>query len=186
LQIRKVLARQAEKFRVAVVEDALVADAASAEWLTSAILAVANASAAAAHAVIERVVSATERMLKEKILTVLQTTVAQSKILTEYAAPGQSGKIHRFDFAVIEPPDQAGNLLLINAVAPHHISVSAKYVSFADVVHRTDGRIDRFAVHDKPLDPSDVSLLQQVADIVPVKSLHEGVIRLVDSHLRRT
>jgi hypothetical protein len=173
-QIRKVLTRQAERYRVSVVEDALVADAVSADWLPSAILAVANASAATAHRVLDRVVSATERMLREKILVVLQRTVRPSDIAAEYAAAGESGKLHRFDFAVTEPQ---GSLLLINAVAPHHISVSAKYVAFADMLHRPGKQIDRFAVHEKPLDKGDVSLLQQVADIVPFRSLHAGVER---------
>jgi hypothetical protein len=180
-QIRKVLTREAERYRVSVVEDALVAEALSADWLPSAILAVANSSAAAAHRVLDRVVSARERMLKDKILVVLQRTVRPSDIAAEYAAPGESGKLHRFDFAVTEP---RGSLLLINAVAPHHISVSAKYVAFADMLHRPGTRIDRFAVHEEPLDKGDVSLLQQVADIVPFKSLSAGVARTMIARSR--
>jgi hypothetical protein len=174
--IRRTLAKQAARYQVHIVDDVLIADVPSADWLTSAILAVANASAAAAHAAIDRVVSATERVLRDRILSVLKATVAESEIAVEYEIPGQSGKLHRFDFAVREPRD---NLLLINAVAPHHISVSAKYVAFADVIHREGTHTDRFAVHDKPLESGDVSLLQQVADIVPVKSLQHGIQRLV-------
>jgi hypothetical protein len=118
--------------------------------------------------VIERVVSASERLLKEKILTVLKQTVSRADITTEYALAAQSGNLFT--------PERY--LLLINAVAPHHISVSSKYVSFADMIHRTGDRIDRFAVHDRPLDQGDVSLLQQVADIVPFRSLGEGIHRL--------
>jgi hypothetical protein len=174
--IRRTLAKQAARYQVHIVDDVLVADVPSTDWLTPAILAVANASAAAAHAALDRVVSATERVLRDRILSVLKATVAESEIAVEYEILGQSGKLHRFDFAVKEPRD---NLLLIHAVAPHHISVSAKYVAFADVIHREGVRTDRFAVHDKPLESGDVSLLQQVADIVPVKSLQHGIQRLV-------
>src|SRR4051812_4425159 len=69
--IRRMLNRYAGRYQIKVSEDSLVADASSADWLTSAILAVANASAAAAHAALEHMVAATEGQLKEKILSVL-------------------------------------------------------------------------------------------------------------------
>jgi hypothetical protein len=174
--IRRTLAKQAARYQVKVINDALVADAPSAEWLTAAILAVANASAAAAHTALDRVVSATEHILRDTILDVLKRTISESDIAIEYEIAGQSGKRHRFDFAVREPRD---NLLLINAVAPHHISVSARYVAFADVIHREGESTNRFAVHEKPLESGDVLLLQQVAEIVPVKSLQQGILRLM-------
>jgi hypothetical protein len=174
--IKKALARKAARYQVNLLEDCtLVLDAPSQEWLAAAILAVANASASAAYDVLDRVVSATERVLKDRILDILKRTVKQSAIAPEFGVTGKSGKVHHFDFAVRESNK---NLLLINAVAPHHISVSSKYVAFADLVFRTDGRIDRFAVHERPLDPSDVSLLLQVAEIVPVKSLRSGIERV--------
>jgi hypothetical protein len=172
---RRMLAKQATRYQINIVDDALVADVPNAEWLTPAILAVANASAAAAHATLDRVVSASEHVLRDRILSVLKETISQSQIGVEYEIVGQSGKSHRFDFAVREPHD---HLLLINAVAPHHISVSSKYVAFADIIRREGEGTDRFAVHEKPLESSDVLLLQQVADIVPVKSLQAGIKRL--------
>jgi hypothetical protein len=42
-------------------------------------------------------------------------------------------------------------------------------VALADMLHRPGTRINRFAVHEKPLDKGDVSLLQQVADIMPFR-----------------
>jgi hypothetical protein len=174
--IKKALGKKAARFEVNLLEDcSLVVDAPSVEWLTSAILAVANASAAAAHDVVDKVVSATERVLRDRILDVLKRTVRESAIAPDFGLTGKSGKVHHFDFAVQEPNDK---LLLISAVAPHHISVSSKYVAFSDLIFRTDGRVDRFAVHDRPLDPSDVSLLLQVAEIVPVTSLRSGIERI--------
>lgn len=58
-QIGQALARQAASYELSIVENALVGEAADEQWLTSTILAVANASAQAAHAVVSR--SATDR-----------------------------------------------------------------------------------------------------------------------------
>jgi hypothetical protein len=173
--IGRMLTKQAIRYQVAVVGDALVADAPNAEWLGAAILAVANASAAAAHAALDRFVVASEAVLKEKMLTVLKQTVPPSTIAVGYEVAGKS-KIHQFDFAVREFD---GSALLLNAVTPHHVSVSAKYVAFSDLIHREGVRTDRWAVHDRPLDGDDVSLLLQVADIVPIDALHKGLQRLM-------
>jgi hypothetical protein len=127
-----------------------VADVPSIDWLASAILAVANASAAAAHAALDRFVTATETVLKDKILRSLKSTVPPSMIAVDYEVAGQS-KRHKFDFAVTEFD---GSMLLLNAIAPHHISVSSKYVAFSDIIHREGIRTDRWAVHDKELEPS--------------------------------
>jgi hypothetical protein len=73
-------------------------------------------------------------------------------------------------------------MLLLNAVAPHHISVSSEYVAFSDVFHREGVRTDRWAVYDRELDPSDVSLLLQVATIVPMPALSAGLKKLISAH----
>jgi hypothetical protein len=173
--VSRMLTKQAMRYQIRVQDDSLIADVPSIEWLASAVLAVANASAAAAHAAVDRFVSATETVLKDKILKVLRSTVSHSTIAAEYEVAGKS-KMHRFDFAVTEFD---GSILLLNAVAPHHISVSAKYVAFSDLIHRDDVRTDRWAVHDRELERSDVSLLQQVADIVPMSALPKGLERLL-------
>ncbi len=181
--IRRMLNRYAGRFQVQVSEDALVANAANVEWLTPAIIAVANASAATAHAAVEHMVAATEGQLKDKILSVLKRTISESNIAVEFSLPGKSTKFHRFDFAIRK---QRADLLLISAVAPHHVSVSAKYVAFADVENKNAERIHKFAVHDRPLDPSDIALLQQVADIVPFGSLEPGVKRELQQAVPRS
>jgi len=173
--INRMLSKQAKRYQIAVNNDALVADAPSVEWLAAAILSVANASAAAAHGALERIVSSTEAVLKQKMLTVLKQTMPPATIAVGYDVAGKS-KHHQFDFAVREFD---GSMLLLNAVAPHHVSVSAKYVAFSDIIHREGVRTDRWAVHDKPLEPSDVSLLLQVAEIVPLTSFHKGLERMM-------
>jgi hypothetical protein len=118
-------------------------------------------------------VSATEAQLGDRIYETLLRLVSPSAITKEYEIPGKSGKQHRFDFGVKERDE----LILIDAVAPHHISISSRYVAFADVTNRIDGKLDKFAVHDRPLEHSDESLLLQVAKIVPFKSLDQNVRR---------
>jgi hypothetical protein len=175
LLISRMLSKQATKYQIKVSDDALVADTPSADWLASAIMAVANASAAAAHAALDRFVVATEAVLKERILSALKVAFPAKMIAVEYEIAGESKK-HRFDFAVTET---SGSVLLLDAVAPHHISVASKYVAFSDISHRKDLRTDRWAVHEKELDAGDASLLLQVAEIVPVKALPEGLKRRV-------
>jgi hypothetical protein len=43
---------------------------------------------------------------------------------------------------------------------------------------RAGVKTDNWAVHEKDLEPDDVSLLLQVADIVPVRALPDGLKRL--------
>ena len=52
--IRKMLSRQAAIYRLGMIEDALVAEVSSLDWVAAAISSVANASASAAHAAVER------------------------------------------------------------------------------------------------------------------------------------
>ena len=60
--IKKTINREALRFRLKVEDDTFVADAISAEWLQSAILSVANASA----------IAAAEEALTEKIYAALK------------------------------------------------------------------------------------------------------------------
>jgi hypothetical protein len=165
--------RQAAAYHLTVTDDALVAEIESADWLPSAVLAVANASARAAHAAAERVVAATEIALKERILSVLMQYVPPARIAKEYKLVGASGKQHTFDFAVQYEKD---GWLVLDAVAPHHVSIAAKYVAFSDT-RNSELVTNRFAVFDRQLEKDDISLLQQVADLVPFKALPDGVKR---------
>jgi hypothetical protein len=92
------------------------------------------------------------------------------------AVIGQSGKEHHFDFKIA---DKQGRILLIDAVAPHPVSIYSKYVAFSDVSRDGGRESRRFAVYDRPLEPADVSLLQQVADLVPMESLEPGARRIL-------
>jgi hypothetical protein len=171
--IKRALARESAKHALKVEEGTLVADVASGDWLRAAILAVANASSAAANRAVEHFVAAAENTLRTKILDTLKHTVPPKTITIEAPYVGRSGRTYRFDFAVRSDSDR---IILIDAVSPHHISVASKYVAFADT--RADAA-GKFAVHDRPLEPSDASLMQQVADLVPLGSLEEGTLRVL-------
>jgi hypothetical protein len=173
--INRMLNRYASRYQVAVSDDAIVADVPSPEWLPIGILSVANASAATAHAAVEHFVAASESLLRDRIFSVLRQTVPETTISKEASVPGRSGKLHRFDFIIQMTPK---HMILIDAVAPHHISIASKYVAFSDVRAIEQDPYKKFAVHDRPLATDDVALLQQVADIVPFKSLRPGLIRV--------
>jgi hypothetical protein len=175
---RRAINRQATAYHLSVENDqSLAVTVNSPDWLLSGILAVANASAGAAHAVFQHVTGASETMLKERIFATLAATVPVSAIAKEYEMIGKSGKRHHFDYA-IQTVEQ--HPLLVESVTPHHVSISAKYVAFADTSDAP--AIGRFAVCDRPLDNDDTALLQQVAAIVPFASLGPGITRQMVGH----
>ncbi len=61
------------------------------------------------------------------------------------------------------------NILVLSAVAPHHSSIAAKYVAFADT--RGQERVSRFAVYERPLERGDIALMMQVTELVPLSAL---------------
>jgi hypothetical protein len=172
--IRRMLARHAARYHIKVVDGRLEAEAPGPDWLLSAILAVANASANAANAILERTIAAGEGALRDKVYDVLSKALEPKTVLRDFPFIGRSGKEHRFDFAIRRRHE---GLMLIDTVLPHHVSVSAKYVAFADARFDSSKQICRFAVYDRPLDKGDASLLQQVADLVPFRSLEPGIKR---------
>jgi hypothetical protein len=169
--ISRCINREAVRFHLTVKDYSIIADASSLEWLASAILSVSNASAAAANQAVSHFVAATESDLLTKIYEALVGEFSIPNVTKEFAARGRSGKEYRFDFGVRK---DARNTIVINAVSPHPTSIAAKYVSFADGAPDASAK---FAVHDRPLDADDVSLLQQVAEIVPLKALVPGARR---------
>jgi hypothetical protein len=161
------LTREAARYHLKVSGVALIADAPSIEWLRAAILAVANASAAVSHAALGKVAAAAEKVLRDKIYDTLTHAAPAAEISTDVEVVGASGDKRHFDYGVRAG---AGHTLLLSAIAPHHSSIYAKYVAFADTKELGHG-LSRFAVYDRPLDSGDISLMMQVADLVPLKAL---------------
>jgi hypothetical protein len=172
--IRKMLLRQAARYHLALRDGILSAEAPNSSALLSAILAVANASASAANAVIERAVAAAEHDLVERVYGVLSKRYGTERVKRNFPVIGQSGKQYDFDFGI--PRDEKGPIL-IDTVVPHHASIAHKYVAFSDVAADGANTPDRWAVYDKPLDPEDASLMRQVAALVPFASLDAAMMR---------
>jgi hypothetical protein len=173
-EIRKLVERESARYGVSANDGAIQARVPSIEWLRSAIIGVANASASAASAALERAAVAAERVLSDKIYDALVHVVPKSSIAREHEHRGASGKRWRYDYAATT----ADKLLLLNAVTPHHVSISAKYVAFADLPANDVG-IEKLAVFGRKLETDDVALITQVATLVPVTSLEQGVRRLL-------
>lgn len=161
------LSREAARYHLKVSGTALIADAPSLEWLRAAVLAVANASASVAHAAVGKAAAAAEKVLRDRIYDALSHTAPAADIRSDVEVVGASGDKRHFDYGV---RTDDGHTLLLSAVAPHHSSIYAKYVAFADTKELDEG-LARFAVYDRPLDSGDVSLMMQVADLVPINAL---------------
>jgi hypothetical protein len=171
--INRALAKHAARYKLDLVENHLQCSVPSINWISAAIVAVANASAAAAYSAIEHAVAAAENLLKEKIFAELLEVSPEKNIAKNYEMPGASGRQYIFDYGVQFPEDR---LLLIDAVSPHHVSINSKYTAFSDASLIQGGvNLRKFAVYDKPLSHDDVALLSQVADIVPLLSLQRGI-----------
>ncbi len=173
-EIRKLIERESVRYGVSSRDSVIESRVPSIEWLRSAIIGVANASASAATAALERAAVAAERVLADKIFDALSHVVPRANIAREYEHRGASGKRWRYDYAATA----SERLLLVNAVTPHHVSISAKYVAFADLP-ANDTEISKFAVYGRKLDTDDVALITQVANLVPVDSLERGVRRIL-------
>ncbi|THD43879.1 MAG: hypothetical protein E7774_11890 [Bradyrhizobium sp.] len=165
---------EAAYFHLRFLDCSVVANVSSSDWLESAILSVANASSLGANRAVARHLAAAEIALVDRIEETLSLTFGAKRYQRNFSARGKSGKEHQFDFAVRDGSEFS---LLINGVAPHHSSIAAKYVAFAD----TDADMQfKFAVCDRELDTGDTALLQQVASIVPLASLAAGARRSLD------
>jgi hypothetical protein len=171
------VSHQASAYQLLIRDGALTAEVPGQEWLPSAIMAVANASATAARMAVESVSPSamSESTLRDLVRSVLAEFFPDAAVASGFDLRGKSGKRHHFDFGVRE---RVGRLTLIDTVSPHHVSVSSRYVAFSDI-GGIDGDVHgRFVVHDRPLDSEDVALLGQVADVVPFTSLKAGIARL--------
>jgi hypothetical protein len=172
--IRRILFQQAASHELSVVGDAIVGKAISEDWLVATVLAVANASALAAHTIVAHSAAAAEYDLADRIYTALSSVIPISHISRSWRVTGRSGKNHEFDFGVRLFDDR---WILIDSVSPHHVSIAAKYVAFSDTKSHSEQIAARFAVYDRPLQEDDASLLMQVADLVPFLALPAGVRR---------
>jgi hypothetical protein len=165
--IGKSLEETASRFHICVSGKALVARVDTIDWLTSAMLSVANASSLAAYDAVDKITAAQEEALIDRIGKSLSEVMSPNSVSKNVTIKGLSGGMRHFDFVLNrESPFPT----FLNSVTPHRNSIAAKYVSFSD----TSGpRESKVAVHEKELETGDIALLQQVADVVPFLSLKE-------------
>jgi hypothetical protein len=165
------LNEQAQRYGLEAEDGRLSVTIETAEWLTSAILAVANAAAAAANEAVEHIARSSMVVLHDAIEKALIGRFARSRVTVGAKRRGASGREYEFDFAVHD----AGRTVLVDAVTPHAVAINSKYTAFADVSQLLETR--GLVVFDRPLEPADKTLLSNVADVVPFKSLTTRVVR---------
>lgn len=170
---QRIMERHARRFGLSFEKDSFFGVVHGADWLQSVILAVANTSASAALEAVEHIAATTERALKDKIDSVLTEMVPAQNIGRSFEIRGKSGKVHEFDFII----HREARVTLMDAVAPHHVSISSKYVAFSDT-EITEQQTNKYAVYERDLDPSDSALMQQVADLVPFSALRALLTRI--------
>lgn len=73
----------------------------------------------------------------------------------------------------------------MDAVVPHHSSISHRFVAFSDAKAVSEGAFKTFAIYDQPLARDDAALIRQVADLVPVGTLVRGTERALPADLLR-
>lgn len=167
--IERCLTHAGIKFGVTAKAGVIEARADSIDWLRAAILGVANASASAAEAALNRVIAAAESVLSDKIFTALAQVLPRESISKDFEHRGASGKNWHYDFGAVAND----NLLLVNAVSAHHASISAKYVAFADT-SEADATVKKMAVYTRKLETADAALITQVAMLVPDTAVERG------------
>jgi hypothetical protein len=148
---------------------ALLAEVNDREWLFPAILAVANGAAQAAAETSTRVSERRIKQLKELIRNTMIGIVPEQALATEYQFRGNSGRLWKIDYAVLETRSP----LLLKALIPERNSINGNYTAFGDIAEVKDG-IRRFSVFDSELKTEDKSLMLQVAELIPVTKLEGG------------
>lgn len=170
--IGKALEREATRHGLIVQQNTLLVEVPSREWLAAGVLAVANASAAAATAAVDSAIASFRADLGERIYAVLRAVVREQDIAKEASYTGRSGTSWHVDYAVAAND----NLLLINGIVPHPASINQKYTEFSDLADLS-GNVEKFAVTDRDLRPNESLLIGQVASIVALPSLEAGARR---------
>lgn len=163
--IENALKSAAQRFGVEARGGEIAVVIPSLDWMRSAVMGVANASAHAAHAAVDHVAKAREAALHEKIYAQLAAAVPESRIRKGYEYQGESGRTWKAEYAVVgnAPP------VLVRGVVPHPSSIVHTYAGFGDL-NRTSG-LKALAVHDQPLSADDAALLRQVSDVVALRGV---------------
>lgn len=167
--IQTCLKQASIRFSVELDDGVLKARAPNADWLKSAILAVANASAMASSNAVAVVIAKQDQALRAAIRFEIAKVVPEHRISSDFEYRGGSGRVWHVDFAVIGDRGP----MLIKAVTPHPNSISAGYTAFGDI--GVNDNIPRFAVYDRPPSAENQALIRQVAQLMPLSSVENGL-----------
>jgi hypothetical protein len=168
LLIKRLIDAECKRFRAERSDTSISVDVGSVDWVPSAILSVANASSLAAHAAVARVAATTEKAIVDEVEAVATDVFGASRVAREVEIRGKSGGKRRYDVVVRLTRD---DLLLINGISPHHNSIASKFVTFSD---SDVPREQKLAIHDRPLAVDDITLMQEVARVVPMVAVRAG------------
>jgi hypothetical protein len=172
-EISKALTKECARFSVDCRDGVVEAKVTNIEWLKSAILGVANASASAVAVALARSHEIAEHELVERIYDEILRVLPKENVKREGLYPGNSGKKRKYDFVAVSK----NGTFLVNAVTPNHISISSKFVSFADLP--ANDHLRKVAVYDRPLETPDAALITQVADLMPVSAIENSIKRML-------
>lgn len=168
--IQRQVDKIASKFHTKTEAGEIYTEVPSVEWIPSAVLAVANGSAAVAESAISKIIKNAERSIKDAMEFVFAKPVYRTlSIDKDVEIIGSSGKTYQFDFRINHK--NQNRQMIVAGVTSHHSSISHRYTAFADVINGGSDRANNIAVFDKRPKNTDNILMSQVADLVPVKSI---------------
>lgn len=143
-------------------------------WLPNVIMAVANASAAAANALVMSKADTArqdDKEFREHTYQVLRDAFTEKRVPRRVERRGRTGKMYKFAFGVTFKEKTA----LVDVVTPNPISVAARFTAFSAVAPRAFG--GAFLAYNRPLAQGDAVLLSEVADVLPLDVLVASVER---------
>lgn len=151
----------------------IFARAISPEWLPSAVMSVANASAGSATALVNGAADdrAEDKEFRERAFLVLCDAFKSEHVPRRIKRRGRTGKLYTFAFGVT----YKNSIALVDTVTPNALSVASRFTSFSAVGGRKD--FGTFLAYKRALSNEDAALLAEVADIVPLESLVGSIER---------
>ncbi len=145
-----------------------------AEKLHSAVVLVANASAAAAHYGFEHIKLHHRRDLRKELRSILERSFEKAKIEAERELAGNSSRPYRFDHVI---RINANRLLVIDAVLAEPNSINAHAIAHIDLGQLEDENIVQRMVYDDQEEwrSADLNLLQMASTLVPLSGLEAAL-----------
>jgi hypothetical protein len=136
----------------------------TADWLSAAVLAVANGAALAAHEAMGVLRSGeSDNSFVDAIVEAAARVFPPSRIKRPYKTVGESGREWTVDVGLVG----VSAPILIKALKPHPTSISSAFTAFSDV----DRKLTRWAVYRDELSTPDVSLMLKVSSLIPLYSI---------------